>query len=141
MKITIKNLINNSNINPTLIRAVVKQFGGIESFNYYYQDVNNHGISGGFSGFIYYSDTVPFGKKHKKTILELAKDQCREIYGNTDLVRFFAGFNCISLSKDEISDFLLFNDKENETQMYNAFAWYAAEEVCRIAEYINQKDT
>lgn len=132
--ITINQLIKNSSINPTLIRAVVKQFGGIESFNEQYNDVNNHGINGGFTGFIYYKDSVPFGKKHKKAILELAKDQCHEIYGNTDLVKFFAGFNCLDLTVDEISDFLLFNDKENETEIYNALAWYAGEEVCRIAE-------
>lgn len=136
--ITIKQLIENSNINPTLIRAVVKQLGGIESFNQSYSDVCNHGISGGFSGFIYYCDTVQFAKKHKKAILELAKHQCWEIYGNTDLVRFFAGFNCIDLTENEISDFLLFNNKENETEIYNALAWYVGEEVCRIAGYIDE---
>lgn len=134
MEITIKQLIKNSSINPSLIRAVVKQFGGIKSFNQLYSDVNNHGINGGFSGFIYYSDTVPFAKKHKKAILELAKYQCWEIYDNTNLIEFFHTFDCIDLTRDEITDFLLFNDKENEDTIYNALAWYAGEEVCRIAE-------
>lgn len=129
--ITIKQLIDNSNIEPSLIRATVKQFGGVENFNECYQDVCNHGIGGGFQGFIYYSDTLAFAKKHKKAILKLAQDQAKEVGIHT--VSLLASFNCFK-SLDEMDiEVWLAGDKENETEILNGLAWYAGEEVCRIA--------
>ena len=65
-KITIKNMIENSEIPASLIRSTIKQFGGFESFRESAPDVSNHGIAGGFNGFIYYSDTCDFFKRNKE---------------------------------------------------------------------------
>lgn len=139
MKTTIRQLIESSNIEPTLIRAVIKQLGGIDAFNDNYQDICNHGNSGGYSGFIYYSDTIPFAKKHKKSILKLAKDQAEE-FGMSPL-EMIAGFNCFrDFEKDDVFNFLtgIDSNEDSETVILNGLAWYAAEEVCRVAEYIKE---
>lgn len=51
---------------PELAQAVIDNFGDDESFVQSAPDVANYGIDGGYSGFIYYSDTVPFAVKNKK---------------------------------------------------------------------------
>lgn len=129
---TTTQIINSSNIDPKLIRAVVSQFGGIERFNDQFQDVANHGIDGGFSGFIYYSDTVKFAKKNKKLILELAKDQAHEFGMNT--LDMFKSFNCYK--GVDVESYFIDGDKSEETTILNGLAWYAGEEVCRAAQDI-----
>jgi len=37
-----------------------------ESFKNSAPDISDHGISGGFRGFIYYADTVKFAQENKK---------------------------------------------------------------------------
>lgn len=130
--LTTTQIINSSNIDPALIRAVVRQFGGIDAFNDQFQDVSNHGISGGFSGFIYYSDTVKFAKKHKKLIMALAKDQAYEFGMNT--IEMLKGFNCFE--GVDVESYFIYGDKSDETTILNGLAWYAGEEVCRAAQDI-----
>ena len=74
MKITTKQMIENSDIPASLIRATIKQFGGFESFKESAQDVASYGISGGFHGFIYHCDTCAFYAKQRKDIVQFAKD-------------------------------------------------------------------
>lgn len=131
-KITINQIINSSNIDPTLIRAVIRQFGGIERFNDQFQDVSNHGIDGGFSGFIYHSDTVKFAKKHKKLILEMAKDQAMDF--GTTTIEMFKSFNCYK--GVDVEAYFIDGDKDDETTILNGLTWYAGEEVCRAAQDI-----
>jgi len=53
MKPTLKNLIVDSNIPSKLVRAVVRQSGGWQSFTESAQDVVNRGAESGFNGFSY----------------------------------------------------------------------------------------
>ena len=103
-----KTLIANSSIPATLIRAVVKNMGGWESFKESAQDVVDHGASCGFGNFIYYTDTITFTAKNRKAIAayaaEQAKDIARALYGRI-------------------------TDDDKKTTIYNALAWYALEEV------------
>jgi len=133
--ITIRAMIKNSSIPATLIRAVVKQLYGMESFRERAKDIVNHGIDGGYGGFIYHKDTVKFTKKHKKAIMEMAKDQANEFGMNVfDMI---AGFNCFrgEYQASEIAELIYkpFNwDNSDQVQVYNALSWYAGEEICRL---------
>jgi len=86
--------INKSNVPAKLIRAVVSQLGGWEAFKEIAPDIINHGIDGGFRGFIYHTDTVAFFKRNRAAIMDLAEDQCRDI-GYEGLFNMFASFNCM----------------------------------------------
>ena len=134
MKITTKQLIDSTNIPPSLVRAVVKQLGGWESFKESAPDITNHGINGGFHGFIYHTDTVAFAKRHKRDIAAMAADQAYD-FGTTTL-EMIQGFNCLNearYSLDTIGKCLYGRGCGNgeETDIYNALAWYAGEEVAR----------
>jgi len=130
---TLKSFIEKTNLPASLVRAVVRQLGGWESFTQTAPDINRHGISGGYGGFIYYKDTIPFAKRNRKAILEVAKDQANE--GGLGLVEMIKGFNCLKnlqhVTEDEIIHALAGQVGECSYQVPNALAWYAGEEVCR----------
>lgn len=121
----------------SLINAVIKNIGK-ESI----QDVNNHGIDGGFSGFIYTAETVAFYKKHKKDILSFAKELADDLGEN--IIEMIGGFSCLKYydyktskwiepeGQDAIGQTIYSN--EIDDQVGNALAWFAAEEVCRWFE-------
>lgn len=133
-KITLKKLCDSSSIPASLIRAVVRQMGGWETFTNYAQDITNHGINGGFSGFIYYSDTEPFAKANKDAISELASNQAQEI-GFDSTFAMIRGFNCFKGDKLTDGDLMRAlckgKNPEDGPNILNALAWYAGEEVAR----------
>lgn len=128
--------IKQSHIPASLIKATVHQIGGWEEFKEHAEDVTNHGASGGFSGFIYYSDTVEFTETNKATILAFAKEQAAD-FGES-LFSMVGGFNCLKISPEEVAEAIYNHNSENQTMVYNALAWYILEEVCR--SYVDLED-
>lgn len=136
---TLKSFIENSSINPKLIRAVVNQLGGWEAFQEKAPDISNHGAAGGFGGIIYYSETVAFSKKHKKLIVEYAEQLAADI-GDGDAFQLIAGFNCLrglEMSPGRIAGLVYGREPSDDnghwtyTQVFNVLCWFAAEEVSR----------
>lgn len=112
---------------PSLTRAVIRQIGERDSL----EDVARHGADGGYAGFTYYSDTVEFTKRHKAEILERLKEDASE-YGSEGIISMLAGFSCLNgMTQEEIADGLYNPKSEDRTTIYNALAWYAAEEIAR----------
>ena len=134
MKTTQTELIKSSSIPAPLIRAVIRQMGGWETFTGYAADITRHGIDGGFNGFIYYADTEPFAARNKDAILELASGQAQEV-GYDSTFALVRSFGC--LKGDRLTDADLMRalckgrNPENGPNLLNALAWYAAEEVAR----------
>lgn len=116
----------------TLISAVINRVGK-DSVN----DINNHGISGGYAGFIYYSDTVPFAHRHQKLIIQLL-EQDADSFGEevVTMVSNFGFFRNNKMDADDKRDLYryLSGVKCEETTIPNLMAWYAAETVCRWFE-------
>lgn len=138
--ITQKALIASTNIPAALIRAVIKQSGGYEYFTQTAPDVANHGASCGSNGrFTYYRDTVPFARKNKAAILEMAKQQADDIYGKEksayQMMADFSDIKNAEIGPDELAEVInrpFHEDEEGATtQVFNTLAWYALEEVSR----------
>ena len=130
MKKTLKNFIENSGIDAKLIRAVIRQSGGWQSFQESAPDIANHGISGGFSGWIYYTETCEFYAKNQNLIVELAECQSDE-YGYQSAQDMVKSFRSLDATLSEIGYTLHGNKRQHDTQVANALAWFAAEEVTR----------
>lgn len=119
-----------------LINAVISNIG-MDAV----EDVNRHGISGGFGGFIYYNDTCKFFKTYKKDILKMAEEMSQQL-GESDMLGMIQNFNCLSsgdyrnrkpnYTQTEIAQAIFSGRGERVTQIQNAMAWFAAEEVCRM---------
>jgi hypothetical protein len=130
----LQNLIDNSNIPASLIRAVVKQMGGWQSFTESAPDITNHGIDGGFSGFIYNADTEPFARRNREAIAQMASEQASDF--GTGVIEMIRGFGCFrngTKPTDEEIGSALYAGKDAKDGMpvLNALAWYAGEEVAR----------
>jgi len=140
---SIKAFCEKSHINPQLIRAVVKQFGGWESFQESAPDVCRGGIDGGFHGFIYYNETEPFARRNREWIAALASEQAADI--GVGVIEMIKGFNCFrgeKPSEAEIGSALYAGkDLPGGMNVLNALAWYAGEEVCRsYCDLIGEND-
>ena len=117
----------NETRQPALTRAVVRQIGGRESL----ADVARHGAVGGYCGFTYYADTVAFAVRNRADIMERLKADAED-FGCVGVISMLAGFNCLKgMSQEEIAEGLYNPRSENRTAVYNALAWYAAEEIAR----------
>lgn len=147
-------------MNKRIIRAVLNQLGYSLSdvkLSYQYgtvskvvfkntdlentlKDISNYGINGGFSGFIYYNETIKFFNKLKKDIVEFANEEAHSIgygYDNLDLLDdedmkevknyLFRNFDVVTVSM--ITSFNGFEDVGDVDQLKNLMAWYVAEQV------------
>jgi len=132
-KITLKALCESTNIPASLVRAVVRQLGGWESFTESAEDIANHGIDGGFHGFIYNRDTEAFAKRNRKDIAAMARNQADEFgSGVIEMIRGFGCFRHCKPTDEEIGSALYAGrNVENGANVLNALAWYAGEEVAR----------
>lgn len=119
-----------------LTRAVVRQIGGWESFKENAKDVTEHGASGGFSGFIYYTDTCKFYKDHKEEIYSLLHSFAGDL--GQEVIGLVKGFACLrGSSEEEIGATLYGSSQKHDTSVANALAWFALEEVARF--YVDNK--
>ena len=135
--LNMKTLIANSSIPATLIRAVVKNMNGWDSFKESAQDVVDHGASCGFGNFIYYTDTITFTAKNRKAIAELAAQQAAD-FGDSSEIEMILGFNVIKKDNDDLTSsdiaralYGRLADEDKKTTIYNVLAWYALEEVAQ----------
>lgn len=129
----LKKFCGESHLPAELIRATVRQVGGFDSFTEIASDVANHGADSGFSGFTYYADVVKFSERNKAAILEACRDMASDL-GEPGAYSMIAGFNCLKdleLSGDAVADTIHDKRAEDYTQIMNALAWFALEEVSR----------
>lgn len=127
---TIREFAQDSNIEEGLIRAVVRQCGGWDSFKEMAPDVANYGASGGFHGFIYYTDTLAFFHKNRDEIKKACSSLAEDLGEN--VLDMIGGFRCIEGStSEEVGETLYGPKSKADTQVANCLAWYALEEVCQ----------
>lgn len=124
-----KQAIETERIQPSLIRGVIRQTGR-ENL----EDIARHGVDGGFAGFTYYSDTCAFWKHHRDSIAELIREMANDF--GQDSVSLVAGFGCLdddTETRESIGRCLYGGRTTDEDiQVQNALAWFAAEEVARL---------
>ena len=129
---TKKEFLQNA---PSIAKAVINQFGGWEEFKQYAGDVSNHGINGGFSGFIYYSETHSFTLKNRADIIELLEETASSLGEDVvNMVNSFGVFGKEGMDKEEKKDLYKFlgGGRLSQGAITNVLAWFAAEEVCRL---------
>lgn len=130
---TIKSFIEQSHIDGDLIRAVVRQSGGWNSFREDAAEIAQHGADAGWNGFVYYGDTVKFARKHRDAITAMAADMAQSI-GDGDEYQLIAGFNCLrndELTAGQVAKTIHTGRGDDVQSIFNALAWFALEEVAR----------
>lgn len=127
---TKKQVLSENQDCKVLINSVISLIG-MDSV----MDVVNHGIDGGFNGFIYYSDTHKFAIRHRKTIVQMLESMAEDL--GEDVVSMVAGFGVFRNSPMDNQDKkdlykYLSGGKPEQGTITNVMAWFAAEEVCRM---------
>ena len=129
---TLKKVIEEHKEYKRLINAVINRVG-LDSV----EDINKHGIQGGYSGFIYYSDTVAFASRHRKMICSLLDDDA-DSFGTeiVEMVSNFGKYRYNRMDEDDKIDLYRYlgGSRCLYDQIPNLMAWYAAETVCRWFE-------
>lgn len=98
------------------------------------EDIVNHGIDGGFNGFIYYSETHAFALKYRKQIVEMLESLADDL--GEDVVSMVSGFGVfrhLPMDNDDKKDLYKYlgGGKPEQGTITNVMAWFAAEEICR----------
>lgn len=127
-----KQVLADNPTYKTLINAVINRIG-IDSV----QDVNNHGIDGGFSGFIYYTETHAFAMRYRKMIVRLLEETADQL--GEDVVKMVSGFGVFRnrpMDNDDRKELYKYlgGGRNEKSTITNLMAWFAAEEVCRMFE-------
>lgn len=127
---TKSQVIEDNPDKKTLINAVISRVG-MDSV----RDINNHGIDGGFSGFIYYGDTHAFAIRHRKDIVSWLEETADSL--GEDVVEMVSHFGVFKNSKMDAEDRnelykYLGGARCEQSTITNVMAWFAAEEVCRL---------
>ena len=126
----LKSFIEKSNLPEDLVRQVVRQIGGWDSFKEQARDVSMYGAAAGFAGFLYYTDTCRFYAVNRDAILEAVRDMCDGL--GEEPIQFVRSFNCLKgATESEVGLTLYGSKKQHDTQVANALAWFALEEVAR----------
>jgi hypothetical protein len=135
---TLKSFVEETHLPERVVRGVVRQMGGWASFKESAEDVAAHGATAGWCGFTYYSDTVRFAKRHQCDLTAMANEMARDL-GESSGFTLIAGFNCLkSYSADEVFDALMDPRSDARTDVFNALAWFALEEVARSFSDLNE---
>lgn len=127
---TIKKVVEERPEYKRLINAVVSRIGK-ESI----MDVVNHGIDGGFNGFIYYVDTHAFAMRYRKDIIRLLEESA-DMMGEeaVEMVSNFGIFRRDKMDNEDRKDLYRYlgGGRCQQGVITNLMAWFAAEEVCRM---------
>lgn len=115
-----------------LRRAIVRQSGGKQAFAEMAEDIVNNGADAGFSGWIYYSDTVTFFKVNRKEILAYAKEMAEDMGESMfEMIKGFVVFRGDPVSDDELGE-ALYDRNSEDTRVRNVMSWFVLEELARI---------
>jgi hypothetical protein len=125
-----KEVLNENAQYKTLINAVYSRIG-----KDCIMDVVNHGIDGGFSGFIYYSETHSFAMRYRSIIVRMLENMATDL--GEDVVSMVAGFGVFRnspMDADDKKDLYKYlgGGRPQQGAITNVMAWFAAEEVCRM---------
>ena len=124
-----QTFIDNCSIDSELVTAVIRQVGGWEDFKETAPDVANHGADSGFSGFIYYTETIKFAQENLSKILALASEMATDL-GYDSSFGLIASFNCLKMKPEMIAEAIYNKRSEDREVVMNALAWFVLEEVC-----------
>lgn len=136
--LTVTECCKQNPAHAKLIRATVKQFGGMDNdLQNTMENILSHGIDGGFHGFIYYYETVKFAVKNQKHIVALLEEQAEQLDQDIiSMVKNFGVFRRDKMDNDDKKDLYLFlaghAGRCKCHTIPNLLAWFAAEEVCRM---------
>ena len=127
-------------------KAVISQLGGVNAEAL--EELNNVaqsscGAAGGYSGFVYYTETVAFWRKNRAKITALMDYECEAIGCWPNALDMVLSFNYIKTRYNaaEVGRAIYGRFDSDLTGIYNTLSWYALEETAyRYSEYLYESN-
>ena len=111
---------------PRLVRAVIRQHGTWADWQESAPQIARYGISGGYGGFVFYTETSEFARRNRRLIADYADSMAADFGESaTKMIQVFGGLEP-DYSEAEIGRCLY--GRGDDEQILNALAWFAAEE-------------
>lgn len=133
---------SSSHVPAKLKKAVINQLGGWDDFKQDAPNITNHGINGGYSGFVYYTETHAFAMKNRKLICELLEETAAQLGEDVvNMVSHFGVFRNGGMDADDKKDLYKYlgGGRPEQGTITNLMAWFAGEEVCRAYDdFLNE---
>ena len=98
-----------------------------------YEKINDKGISSGYTGYSYFSETIPFFADNREDIIKWLTQRNNKVFGHESIVNIFKDSQYLSaVSIDEINQALYAFDSNKDTHVAvaNLLTWMVGEEVC-----------
>lgn len=125
----LSTVIENSNIDATLIRAIVRWHGGWSEFKEISGDISKYGANTGIS-FIYYTDSVKFFRNHAPAIKIWLTDLAADVYDCT-MGEMVKQWNLSQYSIEEINQALYTGKGDAVDQVFDIACKAVVEEIAR----------
>lgn len=126
----LSSVIEESNIDATLIRGVVAWHGGWAAFKDIAQDISNHGANTGIS-FVWYTDSVKFFRNHAPAMKEWLMEIAENGYDCT-LAEMIQKWDLDCYSIDEINTALYCGKGDAVDQVFDKAVKGVTEEIAHI---------
>ena len=123
-----------SQLDHRLVSAVLDQLEAEDSVTL--EDISNHGVAGGFTGFIYTYEIIEFFEVNRPLILDQLKEDIKSMSENS-ILEFVKTFSCLpsEVTTDDIGVTLWSDDLASDEMVAVCLAQYAAETVAK--DYIS----
>lgn len=116
----LSTVIDNSNIDATLIRGLVAWHGGWQEFKSIAEDIASYGANTGIS-FIWYTDSVKFFRNHAPAIKSWLKCLAGDLYDNESIGSMISRWELVSgYTIDEINQALYTGKGDAVDQVFDA---------------------
>lgn len=122
-------VIENVNVDPSLVRGIVRWHGGWTEFKNIAEDISNHGANTGIS-FVWYSDSVKFFRNHAPAIKTWLASLAEDCY-NCSMGEMVQQWNLKSYTVDEINQALYTGKGDAVDQVFDTTLKAVVEEIAR----------
>ena len=115
--------VESRGISKELSTATIEQLT-VREFLDYGENIAQHGISGGYVGFQFFNETVPFFERNRELIITWAKDFSESMGGEPSFMVTLSKFKEISfydLTPNDLAP-LFYSENRHEDDNYEGFA-------------------
>jgi hypothetical protein len=136
--LTMTAVIEDSSLDATLIRSLVRSHGGWKEFKSIASDISNYGANTGIS-FVYYADTNKAFRANSKALRSWISDLAKECYdlGVLEMLQGWRGIGKI-YTIDEIGSALYTGKGDAVDAVYSTIIYAAVEDLAnRIVNMVD----
>jgi hypothetical protein len=122
-----------------LINDILKQIGSTEAFIELAPKIAQTGAQEGYAGFTFFEETIPFAKKHREEIMDIANEEAKLSGTSAFALKGIHGHVTNGISKTDLAGAIYLPSHPRKEHAYNALALYILERAAyKYCQALNQ---